>query len=125
MLHTKFHGNWPAGSGEEDFLMFFTIYGHDGHLGHVTSITIKKFISLYLKAFVQNLVQKGTVVSEKIWFEFLYVHDLGPRSTNDLDLQYSHTFMKSISCLYLPTFRSQGSIVSEKSIVFTFSYRKA
>ena len=83
------------------------------------------FISLYLKAFIQNLVQNGPVVSDKIWFEFLYVHDLGPRSSNDLDLQYSHTFMKPISCLYLPTFRSQASIVSEKSIVFTFSYRKA
>ena len=63
--------------------------------------------------------------SEKIRFEFLYVHDFGPMSSNDLDLQYSHTFMKSISCLYLSTFRSQGSIVSEKSTVFTFSYRKA
>ena len=65
------------------------------------------------------------VVSEKIRFEFLYVHDLGPRSRNDLDLQYSHTFIKSFSRLYLPTFRSQASIVSEKSTVFTFSYRKA
>ena len=83
------------------------------------------FISLYLKAFIQNLVQNGPVVSEKIWFEFLYVHDLGPRSSNDLDLQYSHTFMKSICCLYLPTFRSQASTFSEKSTVFTFSYRKA
>ena len=46
------------------------------------------FISLYLKAFIQNLVQVGTVVSEKIQFKFLYVHDLGPRSRNDLDLQY-------------------------------------
>ena len=36
MLHTKFHGNRPAGSGEEDFLKVFTIYGHGGHLGHVT-----------------------------------------------------------------------------------------
>ena len=45
------------------------------------------FISLYLKAFIQNLVQIGTVVSEKIQFEFLYVHDLWPRSRNDLDLQ--------------------------------------
>ena len=120
------------------------------------------FISLYLKAFKQNLVQNGSVLSEKIWFEFLYVsdfiwpflppyigvipnpkmafilpiscilalifpifmkyfpkcsgkgsfpksqikslyvHDPGPRSRNDLDLQYSHSFMKSISCLYLP-----------------------
>ena len=83
------------------------------------------FISLYLKAFIQNLVQNAPVVSEKMWFEFLYVHNLGPRSSNDLDLQYSHTFMKSISCLYLPTFRSQAPIVSEKSTVFTFSYRKA
>ena len=104
---------------------FFTIYGHSGHLGHVTRIMLQIFISLYLKAFIQNLVQNGPVVSEKIRFEFLYVHDLGPRSSNDLDLQYSHTFMKSISCLNLPTFRSQASIVSEKSTVFTFSYRKA
>ena len=81
------------------------------------------FISLYLKAFIQSLVQISTVISEKIQFGFLYVHYLGPRSRNDIDLQYSHTFMKSISCLYLPTFRSEASIVSEKSTVFTFSYR--
>ena len=83
------------------------------------------FISLYLKAFIQIFVQNGSVVSEKIRFEFLYVHDLGPRSRNDLDLQYSHTFIKSFSCLYLPTFRSGASIISEKSTVSTFSYRKA
>ena len=35
MLHTKFRENRSAGSGEEDFLRF-TIYGHGGHLGHVT-----------------------------------------------------------------------------------------
>ena len=41
---------------------------------------INKFsFSLYLKAFIQILVQDGTVVSEKIWFESLYVYDLGPR----------------------------------------------
>ena len=49
------------------------------------------FIALYLKGFIQKLVQIGTVVSEKIQFEFLYVHDLGPRSRNDIDLQYSTT----------------------------------
>ena len=27
MLHTKFRGNRPAGSGEEVFLRVFTIYG--------------------------------------------------------------------------------------------------
>ena len=35
------------------------------------------FISLYLKAFIKNFDQIGKVVSEKIWFEFLYVHELG------------------------------------------------
>ena len=54
------------------------------------------FISLYLKAFIKNLVQIGKVGSEKIRFEVLYVHDLGPRSRNDLGHQYSHTFVYSI-----------------------------
>ena len=73
------------------------------------------------ESFHTKFISEWPLGSEKIQFEFLYVHDLGPRSSNDLDLQYSHTFMKSISCLYLPTFRSQASIVSEKSTVLTFS----
>ena len=36
MLHTKFRENRSTGSGVEDFLKVFTIYGHGGHLGHVT-----------------------------------------------------------------------------------------
>ena len=83
------------------------------------------FHFLVPESFIQNLVQIGKVVSEKIWFEFLYVHDLGPRSSNDLDLQYSHIFIYSIKCPLLPTFRSLAAIVSEKSTVFNFSYRKA
>ena len=79
----------------------------------------------HMKAFVKNLVQIGKVVSEKIWFEFLYVHDLGPRSRNDLEHQYSHTFIYSIRCLLLQTFRSLAAIVFEKCTVLTFSYRKA
>ena len=74
---------------------------------------------------MQNLVQIGKVVSEKILFEFLYVHDLGPRSSNDLDLQYSHTYKYLIRCLLLPIFTSLATIVSEKSTVFIFSHRKA
>ena len=72
------------------------MYGHGGHLGHVTSIMSLDFHFLYLKAFIQNLVQISTVVSEKIRFEFLYVHDLGPRSRKDLDLQNSLTFINLI-----------------------------
>ena len=35
MLHAKFQDHRTSGSGE-DFLKVFTIYGHGGHLGHVT-----------------------------------------------------------------------------------------
>ena len=38
MLHAKFQEPRPLGSGEEDFLKVFTIYGRGGHLGHVTCI---------------------------------------------------------------------------------------
>ena len=50
MLHTKFRGNRPAGSGE-DFYMFFTIYGRGGHLGHVTSIMLINFHFLVPESF--------------------------------------------------------------------------
>ena len=103
----------------------FTIYGRGGHLGNVTSIMSSDFHFLVPESFHKNLVQIGTVVSEKIRFKFLDVHDLGPRFTNDLDIQYSHTFIYSIRCLLLLIFRSLAAIVSEKSTVFTFSYRKA
>ena len=79
MLHTKFCGNQPAGSGEEDFEGFLPYIGVAAILVMSPASCHQIFISLYLKAFIQNLVQNGTVVSEKIWFEFLYVHDLGPR----------------------------------------------
>ena len=78
-----------------------------------------------MKAFIQSLIQIGKVVSERIQFELLYVHNLGPRSRNDLDLQYSHIFIYSIRCLLQLTFKSLAAIVSGKSTVFTFSYRKA
>ena len=42
------------------------------------------------------------------------------RSRNDLDLQYSHTFINSNRCLLLPTFRSLAAIVSEKSNLSLF-----
>ena len=51
MLHTKFLGNWPAGSGEEDFLRVFTIYGGGSHLGQVTSIMSSDFHCLVPESF--------------------------------------------------------------------------
>ena len=50
--------------------------------------------------------------------EILYVHDLGPRSRNNLDLQYTHIFIYLIRCLLPLTFRSQAAIVSEKIPLF-------
>ena len=43
MLHTKFHGNQPAGSKEEEFLRVFPIYGHGGHLGQINSMISTNF----------------------------------------------------------------------------------
>ena len=43
MLNTKFRGNRPAGSKEEDFERIFTMYGRVGHLGHMTSIMLSDF----------------------------------------------------------------------------------
>ena len=91
----------------------------------IISIMSSDFHFLVPESFHTNLVKIDTVVSAKIQFEFLYVHYLGPRSRNDLDLQYSHMFIYSIRCLLLLTLRTLAAIVSEKSTVFTFSYKKA
>ena len=69
----------------------------------MTSIMSSDFHCLVPESFHKNLVQIGKVVSEKIRFKFLYVHDLGPPTS----------------------FKVTGCIVSEKTTVFTFSYRKA
>ena len=51
MLHTKFRGNRPAGSGEEDFSGFFTKYGRGDHLGQVTRIMSSDFYLLVPESF--------------------------------------------------------------------------
>ena len=51
MLYTKYRANRPAGSGEEDFLRVFTIYGRGGHLGHVTRIMLTNFHFLVPESF--------------------------------------------------------------------------
>ena len=79
---------------------------------------------MYLKAFIQSFGQIGTVVSEKIQFEFLYVHNLGPRSRNDLDLQYSHIFIYSIRCMLLLFFWSLAAVVSENPLFSLFPIEK-
>ena len=59
---------------EKKILRDFTIYRLGGHLGHVTSIMlIFCFISMNLKAYIQNLVENGPVVSEKSKSQCSYV----------------------------------------------------
>ena len=47
MLHTKFRGIRPAGSGEEDFLRVFTVYVRGGNLCRVTQMPRTNFRSPY------------------------------------------------------------------------------
>ena len=50
MLHTKSQVHRPSGSGEEDFLRVFTIYGRGGHLGLVTKIFCINFSQLIIRS---------------------------------------------------------------------------
>ena len=54
MLHTKFRGNLPAGSGEEDFEGFLPYMGMADILVLCTASCHQTSISLYLKAFIKN-----------------------------------------------------------------------
>ena len=48
MLHAKIQDHRTSGSGE-DFFKVFTIYGHGGHLGHVTWTIYINFCSPFPK----------------------------------------------------------------------------
>ena len=63
MLHAKFQDHRTSGSGEEDFFKVFTIYGHGGHLGHVTWTIYINFRSPFPRRFHINLAFIGQVVS--------------------------------------------------------------
>ena len=58
MLHTKFQGHRSIGSGEEDFLKVFTIYGHGSHVGHVTKLICINFNSYSSSSFHMNFGSK-------------------------------------------------------------------
>ena len=73
MLHTKFQGNWPNGSGER-FFKVLSSFGHDGHLSHVTMT-----VCLSLICFIQN------------WFHMKYIfHSLVIFWKNGLQIFYQN-----------------------------------
>ena len=59
MLHTKFQGHRSIASGEEDFFKVFTIYGHGGHVSHVTQLICIYFHSYSLSSFHMNFGSKS------------------------------------------------------------------
>ena len=61
MLHTKFQGHRFIALEKR----VFTIYGHDGHLGHVTQLFLSVFIHIS-----RNLILNDLSVSEKNKFNF-------------------------------------------------------
>ena len=67
MLHTKFQGHWSAGSEEKDFVKIFTIYGHGGHIGHVTLRFVQIFIPSTQGGSKRNLVTFGPVPFEEMF----------------------------------------------------------
>ena len=65
MLHTKFRGNRPPVPEKKIFEGFLQYMGVAAILVMGPASCHQIFISLYLKAFIKNFVQIGTVVSEK------------------------------------------------------------
>ena len=65
MLHTKFHENWPAGSGEEEWFLsgFYHIWACD------LDFAMKLSSPLPMDAPHKNFTLIGRAVSEKKIFE--------------------------------------------------------
>ena len=61
------------GSGEEDFLKVFTIYGHNSHLGQWTVTILAIFLSPNLRRLPLNLSNIGLEASEEKSFEIINI----------------------------------------------------
>ena len=67
MLHTKFVEIGPPVLEKIFFKVFFTIYGRDGHLSHVTKMPRTNFGYPTHRSITQNLALIGQAVSGKIF----------------------------------------------------------
>ena len=66
------------------------MYGHGGHLGHVTSIISTNFhfhVHVPKRLHVKFGLKMAHWCLRKACFSFSYINGLGRRSRNDLDLQ--------------------------------------
>ena len=69
MLHTKFSRSSAFQFQRRRFLKVFTIYGHGGHLGHVTLTIWTCFRSPFQEGFTWNLASNGLVVIQEKKFK--------------------------------------------------------
>ena len=77
MMYAKFQDHRTSGSGEEDFLKVFTIYGNGSHLGHVTWAIYTNFCSPFpfrlhctIRFFIDNNVNILSPNSKTIHTKF-------------------------------------------------------
>ena len=68
----------------------------------MTSIVSSDFHFLLPESFKRNLVQIGTEVSEKIQFDFLYLHILGQGQEITLTFNTHISSIYSIRCHFFP-----------------------
>ena len=69
MLHINIYENRSTGSRDQNFMALYHIWAMKPS-DHVTNIILTYFISLFLKAQIQNLVKKGQVFLRKTSFNF-------------------------------------------------------
>ena len=82
MLHTKFQGHQPFGSGEEDFLRFLSYMGMVAILVMSPGPFEQTFVPPSHRSYMWNLTLTGPVVSEQKMFK-----ECGRRRTNDRGLR--------------------------------------
>ena len=102
MLYSKIQPQSFLGSGEEDFLSVFTIYGHGGHLTLWTMTICSNYQSqfdrrLYMK-FEENWPRgfRGEVVQRYVWTTDKQMDD------GQLSAQMSYTGHQHLVCRICP-----------------------
>ena len=89
MLHTKFRGNRPAGSGEKDFYRVLTICGHGGRLGHWTSIMSSDFHFLVPESFHKKWFRLAKLFLRKSGLNFCMYTTLSQGQEMTLTLTFN------------------------------------
>ena len=82
-MHAKFQDHMTSGSGEEDFLKVFTIYGRGGH---VTLTIHANLCSHFPRRLHMNFVFDWPMVSKKMFESNGHIHAYIPKAGEDTPL---------------------------------------